>query len=254
LITKFTKPYIDHIPEILRYLLSLDQQEKLTLTKNIVLSELDNLIIMNNIIENLLVTEDKYFFTKNFFEINFIEIDNMADRYPIKFKIESLFQKKLKYDKIYPDYVIYDEDVKKIKEEKNQQDEYESGFKINGRSFNDSTLPTNNLFNRNKFLNDLLDKENENENNNKNKIKQTTMQMKEKFNLRLVYIFLLLKFLSNVKLISYLYFYRIKLYFLIRISKILRLTNIVIFWEIISKLITILNLQFHLMNLNSIFG
>jgi len=87
LISKFTKPYIDHISKILRHLLILDQQEKLTLTKNIVISEFDNQIIMNNIIENLLITEDKYFFTKNFFEINFIEIDNMTDQYPIKFKI-----------------------------------------------------------------------------------------------------------------------------------------------------------------------
>jgi len=75
---------------------------------------------------------------------------------------------------------MYDEDVKKIKEEKNLQDEFKSGFKINDRSFNDSTLPTNNLFNRNTFLNGILDKENGKEKNNKNKIKQTTMQMKRK--------------------------------------------------------------------------
>lgn len=173
------------IPDIIRYLLSSEQQEKLTLTKNIGLSDLDNFIIMNNIIENLIRKENEYFFTKNFFEINFIEIDNMAHRYPIKFKIESLFQKKLKYDKIHPEYVIYDDELKRSKEidtekDKNIRDDFESSFEITDRSSSSSCLPSENILNRNKFLIDL-----ENQEKSEKTVKED-IQVKENFNIRLV--------------------------------------------------------------------
>lgn len=184
LITKFSKPYVNSIPEIIRYLLSFEQQEKLMMTKNIGLSELDNLTIMNNIIENLLRKEDDYFLSKNFFEINYIEIDNMANRYPIKFKIESLFQKKLKYDKIHPEYVIYDDDINTLKErekikDKNNCDEMGSGNENLNRSYSSSRLPSENLFN-NRYLKDFKNREKED-----GKIKEV-LQMREKYNLRLV--------------------------------------------------------------------
>jgi len=77
------------------------------MTKEIPLSELDKLVIVNNIIENL--TNDKsYYFSKNFFEINFIELDNIPKKELIDLKIESLFEKKLKYGRTFFDYVIYD--------------------------------------------------------------------------------------------------------------------------------------------------
>lgn len=154
------------------------------MTKNLGFSDLDNLIVMNNIIENILQKEDKYFFTKNFFEINFIELDNMAERYPIKFKIESLFQKKLKYDKIHPEYVIYAEDVNKIKEEKQNQEELDDM----NESMNESRLPSENIFNRNIYLRDL-----DNGEPNNNKKKKHSLPIKEKFNLRMVFIKFLLR-------------------------------------------------------------
>ncbi len=92
---------------MIQYCISIDNQKNLIMTKEIPLSELDKLVIVNNIIENL--TNDKsYYFSKNFFEINFIELDNIPKKELIDLKIESLFEKKLKYGRTFFDYVIYD--------------------------------------------------------------------------------------------------------------------------------------------------
>lgn len=108
LITKFSKPYINCIPEMIKFCLSEDQ-DKLILTKSLGLTDNDQFIILKNIITNLLY-DKTYFYSKNYFEINYLQFDNMSNRDLINFKIESLFQKNLKYGKIKYEYVIYDED------------------------------------------------------------------------------------------------------------------------------------------------
>ncbi len=141
---------------------------------------------MNNIIANIQIRKDDSFFTQNFFEINYLEIDNMAKKPYIKFKIESLFQKNFKYNKISYEDVIYDDDeIMKEENSKNikNRDKMSQSLKDLNRSYDSLCLPTENIVNKNNFLKNLGNQQ------KKDCMKMTEIkQMKEKFNLRMVFL------------------------------------------------------------------
>jgi hypothetical protein len=67
-------------------------------------------IITRNIMTNLM--QDKsYFFTENFFKINFIELNNLRNYDPVDVKIEFLFSKNFDFGKIQTDRIKYFNDA-----------------------------------------------------------------------------------------------------------------------------------------------
>jgi len=182
---------------MIRYCTSLDEQQNLIMTKDIPMNEIYKIIIMNNIIENLLY-DKTYFFSKNFFEINFIEIDNMSNKDLIRFKIESLFQKNLKYGKIYPEYVIYDDlfnfedgshennsnnkiENDKTKFEYNNKLNENDNSEISEKSLNKSILAMETVSNKKKLMQNDLDYEDEDE-----REEEQINISRPKYNLRMV--------------------------------------------------------------------
>lgn len=181
---------------MIRYCLSLENQEKLILPKQISTSGVENIIIINNIIENLLY-DRSYFFTKNFFEINYIEIRNMAKRNMIKFNLESLFQKNLKHGNTFLEYVIYDDDFINTNEKESEiNNTYQSEDYLPS---NKKALPYFNSSKENNFNSDRILSEESEEEGSKNKEIRTESKAKNVHNLRLVIFYKLIYFFSEKK-------------------------------------------------------
>lgn len=174
---------------MIKYCFNTDDQEKLILPKSFALTDLDKLIVMRNIISNL-IKDKSYYFTKNCFEINFLEIDNMTSKNFINFDIESLFEKKLNYGKIKYEYVHDDED--KVESYKNNLENKLNNNTQKNMLNNDEKLDSDNRLrntsmssNTRRIIRQMKSRNVinlEKDKNNKIKFDDT----KEKFNLRLV--------------------------------------------------------------------
>jgi len=110
---KFSKPYINCIPEMIKLCMNKEEDfENLKLYKNISLLKNKNqeILLTSNIMDRLM-NDKTYFFTEDFFKINFIEFNNLVNYNPIDVKIECLFTKKTKIGEIQTERIKYIDDI-----------------------------------------------------------------------------------------------------------------------------------------------
>lgn len=103
----------------------------------------DQLILTRNIMTRLM--NDKfYFFSENYFKINFIEFNNLKNYNPIDVKLECLFSKNANLGKIQADKIKYldcDNNKKKFEKKMSYINSFKDYFK---RSLSDKILDENN--------------------------------------------------------------------------------------------------------------
>lgn len=128
---KFSKPYTNCIPEMIKFCLSETKLdfENMKLYKQITPMRYENqeILITKNIM-NRLMNDKTYFFTENYFKINFIEFNNLKNYNPIKINIECLFDKQTPLGKIETEKIKY-VDNSRMYEEKKERFSIKSFFK-----------------------------------------------------------------------------------------------------------------------------
>lgn len=107
---KFSKPYINCIPEMIKWCMKKEYDDNsFHLCKSINKKE-NQEFIMQNIIKKLM-NDKSYFFSENYFTINFIEFNNLKNYNPIDVKIEFLFTKNTDYGKIHTEKIKYLDEI-----------------------------------------------------------------------------------------------------------------------------------------------
>jgi hypothetical protein len=138
--------------------------EKMKLYKHIQLTKNENheIFITKNIM-NRLMNNKTYFFTENFFKINFIEFNNLKNYNPIDINIECLFEKKTQIGEIKTEKIKY---LYESKYCQNREENNNTFFKrIKKKIFN---IFFKGVFNELEKKNDLAKNTNTNKNKNKN--------------------------------------------------------------------------------------
>lgn len=107
---KFSKPYINCIPEMIKFCMNNQDLENLKLYKIVKQNNNQQKLLTENIIHRL-KNEKKYFFSENFFQINFIEFNNLKNYNPINLKIDFLFSRDFDYGKIQTDHIRYIDEI-----------------------------------------------------------------------------------------------------------------------------------------------
>jgi hypothetical protein len=87
-----------------------DDLENLKLYKIVKQNDNQQKLLTENIIHRLM-NEKTYFFSENFFQINFIEFNNLKNYNPINLKIDFLFSRDFDYGKIQTDHIRYIDEI-----------------------------------------------------------------------------------------------------------------------------------------------